>query len=124
MRGHPDERPLSNVNLNINVLVTTPNERPPLLDGHFSDAKGVASQKGFHCIGISSKQFKLQLLERTKTSHRLYEGSKTRLIISCTQRRENPTNLVTSRKINTRLACPISNGEDPNFNSSSISSTY
>ena len=28
-----------NVNLNINVLISTPNKRPPLLKGHFSDAK-------------------------------------------------------------------------------------
>ena len=58
LRGHPDERPpplerpLANVNLNINELISTPDERPPLLKGHFSDAKGVASQEGFHCIGI------------------------------------------------------------------------
>ena len=56
LRGHPDERPpplekpLDNVNLNINVLISTPDERSPLLKGHFSDAKGVASQEGFHCI--------------------------------------------------------------------------
>ena len=29
------------------------------------------------------------------------------LSIYCTKRRENPANFVTSRKINTRLACPI-----------------
>ena len=45
LRGHPDERPpplerpLDNVNLNINVLIFTPDERPPLLKGHFSNAK-------------------------------------------------------------------------------------
>ena len=56
LRGHPDERPpllerpLDNVNLNINVLISTPDERPPLLKGHFSDAKGVASQEGFYGI--------------------------------------------------------------------------
>ena len=55
LRGHPDERPLplerplDNVNLNINVLIITPDQRPPLLKGHFSYAKGVASQEGFHC---------------------------------------------------------------------------
>ena len=55
LRGHPDERPpplkrpLVNVNLNINVLIFTPDERPPLSKGHFSDAKGGASQEGFHC---------------------------------------------------------------------------
>ena len=59
LRGHPDERPPplerppDNVNLNINVLISTPDERPPLLKGHFSGAKGVASQEGFHCITLS-----------------------------------------------------------------------
>ena len=58
LRGHPDERPhslerpLDNVNLNINVLISTPAERPSLLKGHFFDAKGVASQEGFHCMYI------------------------------------------------------------------------
>ena len=56
LRGHPDkrppplERPLDNVNLNINVSISTLDERPPLLKGHFSGAKGVVSQEGFHCI--------------------------------------------------------------------------
>ena len=55
LRGHPDERPpplerpLDHVNLTINVLISTPDERPPLLKGHFSGAKGVASQEGLHC---------------------------------------------------------------------------
>ena len=50
LRGHPYERPLplerplDNVNLNINVLISTPDERPSLLKGHFSCIKGVASQ--------------------------------------------------------------------------------
>ena len=45
LRGHPDdsppslERPLGNVNLNINVFISTPGERPPLLKGHFSGEK-------------------------------------------------------------------------------------
>ena len=45
LRGHPDERPpplerpLDYVNLNINVLIFTPDEGPPLLKGHFSNAK-------------------------------------------------------------------------------------
>ena len=46
----PLKRPLDNVNLNINVLISTPDERPLLLKGHFSDAKGVDSQEGFHCM--------------------------------------------------------------------------
>ena len=56
LRDHPDqsptplERPLDNVNLNINVLISTPDERPTLLKGHISATKGVASQEGFHCI--------------------------------------------------------------------------
>ena len=56
LRGHPEERPpplerpLDIVNLNINVLISTPDERPPLLKGHFSVEKGVASQEGFYCI--------------------------------------------------------------------------
>ena len=49
-RPPPLERPLDNVNLNINVLISTPDERPPLLKGLFTDAKAVASQEGFHCI--------------------------------------------------------------------------
>ena len=58
LKGHPDkrlsplERSLDNVNLNINILISTPDERPPLLKGHYSDAKGVASQEGFHCINF------------------------------------------------------------------------
>ena len=50
LRGQPDERPLplerplDNINLNINVLISTPDERPPLLKGHFSGDKGEASQ--------------------------------------------------------------------------------
>ena len=56
LRGHPFERPpplerpLDNVKLNMIVLIPTPDKRPPLLKGHFSSAKGVASQEGFHCI--------------------------------------------------------------------------
>ena len=52
LRRHPDERPpylerpLDNVNLNKNELISTPDKRPPLLKGHFSDAKGVASPEG------------------------------------------------------------------------------
>ena len=40
LRGHPDERPtpleitLDNVNLNVNLLISTPDKRPPLLKGH------------------------------------------------------------------------------------------
>ena len=45
----PLQRPLNNVNLNINVYISTPNKRPPLLKGHFSGEKGVASQDRFHC---------------------------------------------------------------------------
>ena len=56
LRGHPFERPLplerplDNENLNKNVLIFTLDKKPPLLKGHFSETKGVASQEGFHCI--------------------------------------------------------------------------
>ena len=59
LRGHPDERPtplerpLDNVNLNMNVLISTPDKRPPLFKGHFSVAKGVASQEGSHCSSMA-----------------------------------------------------------------------
>ena len=55
LRGHSDERPpplerpLGYANVYINVLIFTPNKRPPLLKGQFSDAQGVDSQEGFHC---------------------------------------------------------------------------
>ena len=64
LRGHPDKRPpplertLDNVNLNINVLISTPDERPPLLKGHFCGTKGVTSQEGFHCIYNGSISYK------------------------------------------------------------------
>ena len=63
MRGHPHEkpppleRPLDSVNLNINVLISTPDERPPLLKGHNSGVKGVASQEGFHCMCVFFIQY-------------------------------------------------------------------
>ena len=34
---------------NTNALISTPEKRPPLLKGHISAAKGVASQEEFHC---------------------------------------------------------------------------
>ena len=34
-RPPPVERPLDNVNLYINILISTSEERPPLLKGHF-----------------------------------------------------------------------------------------
>ena len=42
-----------------------------------------------------------------KISHRLNMGLKTRLGFYCTKRANNGVNLVTSRKINTRLARPM-----------------
>ena len=63
LRGHPDERPtslerpLDSINLNINVLISTPDERPPLLKGHFPDAKGMASQEGFYCMFNYSQSY-------------------------------------------------------------------
>ena len=46
----PLERPLEYENLNLNVLISTPDKRPPLLKGKFSGPKQVASQEGFYCI--------------------------------------------------------------------------
>ena len=63
LRGHPDERPaslekpLDTVNLNIDILISTPDERPPHLKGHFSGAKMLASQEGFHCIMKSKSKY-------------------------------------------------------------------
>ena len=41
---------LESVNLNINVLISTHDERPLLLKGHFSGAKGVTSYKRLPCL--------------------------------------------------------------------------
>ena len=41
-RPAPLERPLDTVNLNINVLIFTPDKRPPLLKSHLSVTKEVA----------------------------------------------------------------------------------
>ena len=49
-RPTPVERLLVNVNLNLKVLISTHDERPPLLKGHFSDAKRMALHDGLHCI--------------------------------------------------------------------------
>ena len=43
-------------------------------------------------------------------------GSKTRLSSYCTKRANNGVNLVTSRKINTRLARPINRQDNGNTN--------
>ena len=39
------ERPLDNVNQNINVFTFTPDEKPSLVKGHISDEKWVESLK-------------------------------------------------------------------------------
>ena len=44
------ERPHGNINLFINALNSTPDERPSFLKGHISGTNGVAPQEGFHCI--------------------------------------------------------------------------
>ena len=73
LRGHPDERPpplempLNNVNLNINVLISTPGGRPPLLKGHFSEANRVASQEGFHCILGTISKSKIEKFQMKKS---------------------------------------------------------
>ena len=41
---------LPSVNWVRNIIIFTPEERPPLLKSHISGAKGIASQKGFQCI--------------------------------------------------------------------------
>ena len=52
LRGHPEQRPaplersLYNVNLNINVLISTPDERSPLLKGHILWCKGGVLTRG------------------------------------------------------------------------------
>ena len=56
LKDHPNERPtplempLDTVNLNMNVLISTPDERSPFLKGNISGAKGLASQEGFYCM--------------------------------------------------------------------------
>ena len=45
--GTPLERPLDTVNLNINILISTPDKRPPRFKGNISGAKGVVSQQRF-----------------------------------------------------------------------------
>ena len=45
---------IDNVNLNMKVLISSPEERPPLLKGHFSGANGVASQEGLNCSSFSA----------------------------------------------------------------------
>ena len=68
----PLERTLGNVYININVLIFTPDERPPLLKDHFSDAKGVVSQEGFHCI--DNKIMVVENLNVPFSSTRLYSS--------------------------------------------------
>ena len=52
LRGHPDKRPtplnrpLDYINLNTNVLMSTTEERPPLLKGHTSGEKGWPHKRG------------------------------------------------------------------------------
>ena len=53
------KRPLNTVILNVNVLISTPEESPPLLKGYFLDAKWVASQEGFHCIHAVATSYNL-----------------------------------------------------------------
>ena len=60
LRGQLDKRPpflewpVDNVNLNINVLISTSDERSPLLKGHFSDAKGWPHKRGSTVLSDSS----------------------------------------------------------------------
>ena len=58
LRGHPDKRPallgrpLDNVNININALISIPDQRPPLLKGQVSDAKDCPQKRGSAVIHI------------------------------------------------------------------------
>ena len=80
LRGHPDDRPSPlerpldtlTINLNITVLISNPHERPPLLKGHFSGVKRVASQVPFsnevhvaldRNLGPGHSSLPLQLIE-------------------------------------------------------------
>ena len=49
----PLEGPHVDVNFNMKVLISTPDEKPPLSWGQISGAKGMAPQEGFHCIFLS-----------------------------------------------------------------------
>ena len=77
LRGHPDERPpplerpLDNVNLNINVLIFTPDERPPLLKG----AKGVASQEGFYCNIHYTCTYYIYIFRKGKITEKIVTAS-------------------------------------------------
>ena len=44
---------------NMNVLSSTPDERPLLLKDHVSGSKGVAPQEGFHCYSYKSILLKI-----------------------------------------------------------------
>ena len=51
LRVHPErpsplKRPLDNTNVNVNVLTSTPDERPPLLKGHLYGTKGWHHKRG------------------------------------------------------------------------------
>ena len=79
LRGHPDERPpplerpLDSENLNINVLISTPVERPPLLKGHFSGTKGWPHKRGSTVLN-SSKGAVLQYIPIFMIVLVLYSG--------------------------------------------------
>ena len=63
LRGHPDKRPLllegplDNVNLNINILISTPDQRPPLLKAHLSYKKGWPHKRGSTILLTSGRAF-------------------------------------------------------------------
>ena len=68
LRDHPDERslplerPLDNVNLNINVLISTPGESPALLKGHITAIKRGGLTRGvsleYLCVPVLDHHWK------------------------------------------------------------------
>ena len=60
------------------VLISTPEEKAPLLKGHFLDAKGVASQEGCYCVDFSTYLLSLPhqvgLVVNVSTSHAVGHG--------------------------------------------------
>ena len=71
LRGHLDETPTplerstDNVNLNINIPITTPDEGPTLLKGHISGANLIASQEGFQLNNLHHCEMKVVSISKS-----------------------------------------------------------